>query len=151
MAQEHFHSVAPVQEAAKAQKGLTKFVGNGTASLELPGCKKVRRVFIGDQELPEKIEEVQPYEFGEIPKTSEQLMWKLERDGGTPILLRSLKSNDGIWQDGQAVFIDGDFEKPAAATTEAKKAEEAKAAAEAKAKAEAEAKKAEESKKQDGA
>jgi len=150
MAQEHFHSVAPVQEAIKAQKGLTKFVGNGTPNLELPGCKKVRRVFIGDQELPEKIEEVQPYEFGEIPNTSEQLMWKLERDGATPILLRSLKSNDGIWQDGQAVFIDGDFEKPAAASVAKNEAPKAPAAEKKPEEPKAPAP-AEDPKKQDGA
>ncbi len=125
MAQEHFHSVAPVQEAIKAQKGLTKFVGNGTAILELPGCKKVRRVFIGEIELPEKIEEILPYQQGEIPTSSEVLLWKLDTDGSAPILLRSKKSNDGIWQEGQAVFIDGDFAKEAPT---AKKAEETKPA-----------------------
>jgi hypothetical protein len=146
MAQENFHTVAPIEEATKAQKGLTKFVGNGTPILELPGCKKVRRVFIGEIELPETIEELEPHEHGVIPGKVEQRLWKLDKDGPTPILLRSKKSNDGIWQEGQAVFIDGDFAKDAPVSPDTKKAEEAKAAADAKAKADAEAKKAEEAK-----
>lgn len=143
MAQENFHAVAPIEDVAKSKNGLTKIVGNGSAVLELPGCKKVRRVFIGDQELPQKIEEILPYQQGDIPEKSEQLLWKLDTDGPTPILLRSKKSNDGIWQEGQAVFIDGDFAKEAPVSTNAKKAEEAKAAADAKAKAEADANKKE--------
>jgi hypothetical protein len=43
-------------------------------------------------------------------------------DDGTPVLVRSVKSNDGFWQLGLQVQVDGDWEKDADAKSDTGKA-----------------------------
>jgi hypothetical protein len=120
-------SRAEARESAE-RANLVRFVGDGTTLLKTPGCTSVRKVFVDHIEIPEILVNTINLDGAGNLGTEEIRMWKLTTDvDGGAALQRSVVSNDGIWQLGQNVFIDGDFEEPKkakAAKTEPAKTEE---------------------------
>lgn len=112
MSGDQFHNVATIQEEKKAKSGLTAFVGDGTPVLRVPGLKEVKKLFIGNEELPLKIKELQLVDSAGNTEPVEIDMVQLTKDAEGEILLRNKKSNDGIWQDGQKFYIEGVFDTP---------------------------------------
>lgn len=110
MSTAQFHPIAPLDKATKEKEGFVMLVGNGTPMLECPRLKKLKRVFIGDVELPLKLTETYLIGGGKTEDvTLDMVRVEQPEKNGSPILLRNIKSNNGIWQEGQAIFIDGDF------------------------------------------
>jgi hypothetical protein len=89
------------------------FQGTGDAFLPLPGCKSVSRVLVGDVELPPYV--AQKFPIDNDAKEHVATEWPLydlsEDDSGTPCLMRSVQSNDGIWQSGVSITVVGEWEE----------------------------------------
>lgn len=106
---------SPVVQAATPQEGteVRSFVGDGTPYLPLPGCKSVSSVRVSGVEVPPFVENKFPVGQGDNQEFIRQL-WPLYElsaaEDGTPVLLRSVQSNDGIWQQGAVVTIGGEWE-----------------------------------------
>lgn len=103
----------PTSTGDKAD-GLRTFEGDGTRFLAVPGLKTLHGLFVGGVPLPLAIEESYPdnatdnlpnQTVHEIPLVAIDRM-----DDGTPVIVRSIKSNDGTWQRGVKVQVDGDWE-----------------------------------------
>jgi hypothetical protein len=105
-------------------KRAREFKGNGTPFLKVPGCKSVDKVFVGGTQIPASVTHKFPVDAdGKELISQEWPMYDLTADEiGTPTLLRSVQSNDGIWQDGVSITIVGEWDdekKPAKAKTPA--------------------------------
>lgn len=105
-------------KAVEGPKGTVRsFEGDGTPFLKVPGLIKVRSVRIGTTEIPLTITEHYPIDLTENLTNLEEhdvpLIKQDKLDDGTPILIRSIKSNDGFWQKGVEVHVDGSWSKEA--------------------------------------
>lgn len=154
MLQEHFHPIAGVPTEERMAKNIRQFVGDGTPLLKVPGLKEVTSVRVGSADIPLSIEERVPTDpDAKLHQTVEVALIKLDKlEDGTPVLMRSVKSNNGMWQNGVAVYVGGkwsgdkeptappvDNDTAKAKAEAAKQQAKADAEADAKAKAEAEA------------
>lgn len=88
------------------------FEGTGDAFLPLPGCKSVSRVLVGNVEIPAYVSQKFPTDNdAKDHVTAEWPLYDLsEDDTGTPCLMRSVQSNDGIWQAGVKITVVGEWE-----------------------------------------
>jgi hypothetical protein len=88
------------------------FEGTDNAFLPLPGCKSVSRVLVGNVELPAYVSQKFPLDNdAKDHVTTEWPLYDLaEDDTGTPCLMRSVQSNDGIWQAGVQITVVGEWE-----------------------------------------
>jgi hypothetical protein len=107
-----FHSLEGLtREERKAAPDVRPFVGDGTPYLKVPGLKKVTSVRIGRQDLP--LEHTQDFPHPSNPKTTvsktDPLVDLQFADDGTPVLLRSVQSNHGLWQAGVTVYVGGEW------------------------------------------
>lgn len=97
-------------EAAQART----FEGTGNGFLPLPGCKSVSRVLVGNVEMPAYVSQKFPVDAD--AKNHVSADWPLydlsEDETGTPCLMRSVQSNDGIWQAGVQITVVGEWETP---------------------------------------
>lgn len=93
-------------------KRVREFKGDGTPFLKVPGCKSVDKVFVGGVELPATVSHKFPLDAdGKDLVAQEWPMYDLAADeAGTPTLLRSVQSNDGIWQDDVRITVLGEWE-----------------------------------------
>lgn len=147
MLQEHFHPLVGISEEERSAKNVRQFVGDGTPVLKVPGLKEVTSVRVGTADIPLTMTEQVPIDVdARRHETHEIALIKLDKaPDGTPILLRSIKSNNGMWQAGVPVFVGGKWEgekvaaPPVNSSAAKAKAEAAKQQAEADAKAKAEA------------
>lgn len=105
------------------------FKGEGTGVLHVPGCLKVTSVRVGTVDVPEIINSDVPDPMNPTRIVVENMLgWKLVEHDGMPTLLRSRKSNDGIWQAGVTILVTGDWQDtqtPAGAETELPEAPDA--------------------------
>ncbi len=94
------------------------FTGDGTPFLRVPGLQSLESVRVGTADLPRTGE----FRF---PKTGQKgffvdsvlPLYELTRDeAGTPFLLRSETSNDGIWQKDFTVYVTGEWDAEDAAS-----------------------------------
>ena len=118
MIQSIFH---PVTEAVAPTdpRNFRPFIGDGTPYLKVPGLKSVSAVRVGTVEIPLDLEEEVLNDLSELQRTEthKHELIRLEQDAdGSPILMRSIKSNDGMWQTGVTVYVAGEWatDKPAA-------------------------------------
>jgi hypothetical protein len=93
------------------------FVGDGTPYLKVPGLQRVQDVRLSGLSLP-------PKEIREFPADAsltrllpvENPLYGVQAAAdGTPILLRNRTSNDGIWQEGERVYVTGEWDAEVAA------------------------------------
>lgn len=106
-----FHKIQGLT-AREAQAANTRvFTGDGSPYLRVPGLLAVEAVRVGNQDIP-------LFEEREYPKDAQQKRFETKQeplialdhaDDGTPILLRSILSNDGMWQKGQPVYVTGEW------------------------------------------
>ena len=91
------------------------FVGDGTPLLKTPGLKKVDGVMVGNLSIPISIKEKYPTSpmLNEVSVVDEPLFAIRVMDGET-YLLRSLRSNHGMWQKDVEIRIMGDWDEDAA-------------------------------------
>jgi hypothetical protein len=84
-----------------------EFIGDGTPYLKVPGCVKVESVRVGQQVIP--LAEIRNYPTDATLQRFDQVtepMIALEQgNDGTPVLMRSQLSNDGIWQKDKPVYV----------------------------------------------
>lgn len=113
---EHFGEAVPTASESADLSQYKKFIGNGSSALPVPGCKTVEAVIVGNLRLPETREEKVPTnadqtEFEDVSYP----MYKLVQSESGPVLVRSVVSNDGRWQDGTPIYVLGEFEGDAIA------------------------------------
>lgn len=89
------------------------FSGTGQPFLPVPGCKRVDRVFVSGIELPAYVTQRFPTDADAKEHVqSDWPLWDLGEDAtGQPVLLRSVQSNDGIWQEGAQIVVVGEWEE----------------------------------------
>ena len=147
MLQEHFHPMVGISTEERAAKNIRQFVGDGSPVLKVPGLKEDTSVRVGTVDIPLTMTEEVPLDIdAKRHETHEIALIKLDKaPDGTPTLLRSIKSNNGMWQAGVPIFVGGKWgdEKASAPPVDASaakaKADAAKQQAEADAKAKADA------------
>ncbi len=109
-----FRSVEQLVSAGVDQDRTRAFVGDGTDMLRLPYCTRVDAVRIGTMPLPET--EVRKYPIDAAGRLQEVVepLWKVDvLPDGTPVLLRAIISNDGIWQKDANIYITGEWDTKA--------------------------------------
>lgn len=100
------NAVAPnVRKVPNARR----FDGNGESALPVPGLMEVERVFVGEMEIPLTEVIVVPMNADQTEKERlEDALIQLTDDAdGNRVLMRSYRSNLGIWQDGATVTVIG--------------------------------------------
>lgn len=110
---EHLFPKIEKKGAAVADPNARTFVGSGGNLLLVPGCRKVSSVRVGAVSVPEFINEDYPVGFDSngVPSLESHrvpLYQLVETDDGAA-LQRSVKSNDGTWQSGEAIVVVGDW------------------------------------------
>jgi hypothetical protein len=120
---ERFASLDDFTAQEQELKNTRQFVGDGSPFLEVPELQAVARVRVGHQELA--LEEAREYVTSTAPAAPrrvevEPLVLLERRSDGMPVLLRSVISNDGRWQQGVPIFITGEWTEQPAESTKAK-------------------------------
>lgn len=112
-----FHPLEGITAQEAQAANVKQFAGDGTPYLKVPGLKSVKSVRIGTQVLPMEIKQRFPKDSTgkELIETTSPMVQVQNGPDGTPILLRSIQSNDGVWQAGAQIFIQGDWEDDAPA------------------------------------
>lgn len=113
-----FHSAPSVTQADVATGKVRQFTGSGTPHLRVPGLIGLPdKVRVGATEIParspyalpdNRLTDNRPVHASDLPNFS-----RTEDVDGTPLLLRSMRSNDGIWQAGAPIAVWGDWEADA--------------------------------------
>lgn len=98
-------ALAPEESAENTRQ----FDGDGTPYLKVPGLMKVESVRIGKTSLPLEMEMEWPTDpsLTTIQKAMVPFVVLEHTEEGEAVLLRSMQSNDGIWQKGQKIFVTG--------------------------------------------
>lgn len=118
--------IPTTQDAAKtiaSRANVRTFIADGTGTIELPGCKRVDAVYLNGLDIPRTTtRNFLKHDPGKAldQQTVEIDHWVFMEDPtGMPVLHRSHLSNDGIWQAGAKVMVEGEWEddKPAAKKT----------------------------------
>lgn len=110
---EAFHRLDAITKQEKEAANVRVFEGDGSHILRVPGLVTLEGVRVGPQSIPltEDIEvPVDPqHSRKEIQSVS---LVKLEvTPDGEEVLLRSLLSNDGLWQAGAKIYVAGEWAK----------------------------------------
>jgi hypothetical protein len=110
----HGYLFPPIEGMEKREirrENTHEFKGDGTPYLRVPGCLKVDEVRVGNELLPPSIEQEYPTDMTLRRLTAMQLpgYYLTKAADGTPVLLRAVISNDGIWQDGVSVWVTGEW------------------------------------------
>lgn len=108
-----FHQMPGVSAEDIRSGKCREFTGDGTPHLRVPGlvgdpgAVRVDRI-----ELPTRLKMGFPDNHlnGQIIHSDMQILRVDSDTDGVPVLLRSIVSNDGIWQKGHKVFVWGDWE-----------------------------------------
>lgn len=108
-----FHTLpSEVAEAQRLEGDARVFTGDGTAYLRVPGLKNLNSVQMGVMVMPLVFEMELP-EYGRTDRyiTTEVPTVQVAQDSDeTPVLMRSVYSNDGIWQKGAEIIVRGEWE-----------------------------------------
>lgn len=110
-----FHPLEGLTAAEKREQNCREFEGTGTPYLPVPGLKSLEKVRIGATEIPLSIIERVPVDANATIHEDVTIeMIRLEEGpGGTPVLLRNIKSNDGMWQAGMKIYVTGKWDSGA--------------------------------------
>jgi len=108
-----FVQIADVFQQEIIRENSRTFVGEGNLFLKVPGLKKLDAVHMGQHQLYRT--EVRKYpidpnhtqfETDELP-----LVQFTHLPDGTPVLLRSVITNDGVWQAFQPFVVTGEWDE----------------------------------------
>lgn len=106
-----FHSLQTARRGQETDANTRMFTGDGTPFLRLPDLKTVEVVRLGSTVLPFTERRRYPLDADgnhHQEVTHELLTIEVDEDG-TPVLLRSKLSNDGIWQKGATIAVTGEW------------------------------------------
>jgi hypothetical protein len=108
-----FHPIGGLTQQERETHNTKVFDGNGTPFLKVPGLVRVEAVRVNAMDLP--LQRVVEYRTDAAEGSAAERMTLplvvVDRDeDGTPVLLRSMLSNDGIWQDGAKVYVTGEWD-----------------------------------------
>ena len=107
-----FHQFPDVSD--KPDLGTARvFVGDGSPRLKVPGILEVSQVRVGEVEIPLSEKRKYPTDSTGVNfEERDEPMIDLQTDpaDGSPTLLRSTLSNDGLWQAGVNVYVSGKWE-----------------------------------------
>ena len=113
-----FHQMPGVSAEDVRSGKCREFVGNGTPHLRVDGLigdPEAVRVDMIDLPLRLKMRFPDNHLNGQTVH-SDMPVLRVETDSdGTPVLLRSIISNDGLWQKGHKIFVWGDWAESAEA------------------------------------
>jgi hypothetical protein len=108
-----FVQIADLFQQEQIRENTRTFMGEGTLFLKVPGLKKLEAVYMGNQQLHRT--EVRRYpidpnhtqfENDELP-----LIQFTHLPDGTPVLLRSVVTNDGVWQSQAFFSVQGEWDE----------------------------------------
>jgi len=104
-----FHQITGLSQAEKSSGSIREFLGDGTAYLRVPGLKEVKSVQIGRTGIPLEQDYQFPHNSNFQQKVQITFPFVSVQPGpdGVKVLLRSVHSNDGIWQAGQKIYVGG--------------------------------------------
>ncbi len=107
-----FHPVATVPGDDPEAPGIRHYVGSGTPHLRVPGLLDIARITIDGVEIPTVLEEevIDPEDRSKRKTVALPMLRIAESPDGETLLLRNVKSNDGIWQKNSTIVIVGVFE-----------------------------------------
>lgn len=107
-----FVQVNDLFQQESIRENTRTFVGEGSLFLKVPGLKKLEAVFMGNENLHRTDVRRYPidpnhtqFENDELP-----LIQFTRLPDGTPVLLRSVVTNDGIFQSGVYFSVQGEWE-----------------------------------------
>jgi hypothetical protein len=107
-----FVQIADVFQHEVIRENTRTFVGEGTLFLKVPGLKSLEAVYMGREQLHRTDVRRYPidpnhtqFENDELP-----LVQFTHLPDGTPVLLRSVISNDGIFQSGFMFSVQGEWD-----------------------------------------
>jgi hypothetical protein len=106
-----FADLGRLQVQETVNERTKKFLGTGNEFLIVPGLVKLEGVRIGQQEIPLTEERAYPTDANGqfLDKVNEEIISVQAMPDGRPVLLRSVLSNDGVWQKGAAIYVTGEW------------------------------------------
>ncbi|MEO7716256.1 MAG: hypothetical protein ABIY70_08630 [Capsulimonas sp.] len=117
-----FHSKVGLNTDERVSGKVREFIGDGSPHLLVAGLLAVLSVRIGTTNIP--IERDYSFPHNADPLFNKKVEITLpqvalipaEEAEGTAILMRSVHSNDGIWQPGVKIYVGGEWEDEASAS-----------------------------------
>lgn len=107
-----WHDPAGLSQQEKVDNNTRLFLGEGSPFLRVPGLVALQSVRIGAMHLP--LYEAREYPtdrtMRRVETVQEQVVAVNRADDDTPILMRGVISNDGIWQAGAPIYVSGVWE-----------------------------------------
>lgn len=118
MSRSQFHPLVGLTEQEQVSANTREFTGDGTPYLKVAALVTLLGVRIGPQDIPLTQEISFPISAGDPPRMGHETLEIVKREAladGTPVLLRNIASNNGIWQAGVPIYVSGEWadEKPA--------------------------------------
>ena len=116
-----FHPIEGLSQLEAQAANVRPFVGDGTPYLKVPRLRSVQSVRLGSQILPPTIKQEYPVDLSMTKLHAVEMplyILQFQADG-MPVLMRSIQSNDGVWQAGSPIFVQGDWESAPDAVSEA--------------------------------
>jgi hypothetical protein len=110
----NFHPIGGLSQQQAEQANTRSFTGDGSPYLKIEGSRLVNleRVRVGTLEVPLSEERIYPRDasMSNFQNEPEALVQVVDQPDGSQVLMRSILSNDGIWQKNVPVFLTGDWE-----------------------------------------
>lgn len=107
------HPIAGYDRTYENDQRTRVFYGDGGPYLRVPGLLNLERVRIGSIDVPrERIDMVLMDATGKNLAPMRIPLWDVSPAAdGVPVLRRGIASNNGLWQEGVAVFLTGDWDE----------------------------------------
>lgn len=104
-----FHRLGGITTEEVMAGNVRAFKGDGTPYLSVPNLTEVLSVRVGKSDIPLSIQQESPTDHTgkRLIITNVPLVHLATSPEGEQILLRSVQSNDGIWQDGETIYVGG--------------------------------------------
>jgi hypothetical protein len=101
----------------QAERGMNikEFTGDGSPGLRVKGLKEVHSVQIGRIQVPIERDYKFPHnaDFAQKVQITLPHVMIVEGPDGEALLMRSVHSNDGVWQKGEKIYVGGVWEADA--------------------------------------
>jgi len=107
-----FHPIGDIAHKVAVNANTRRFQGEGTLYLKVPGLRSLESVSCDGHTWPAKREVRYPVDLSDRRETMVLDMVHLTHlPDGTPVLLRSIVSNDGFWQAFANFDITGEWDE----------------------------------------
>lgn len=116
-----FHALNGLTAQEAQAANVRQFVGDGTPYLKVPGLSdgSIKSVRLGNQYLPLEMTQSFPLnpQGTQFEDVTSPMILAAPGPDGVMILLRSIQSNDGIWQKDVPVYVQAEWDAAPAAET----------------------------------